>query len=325
MPEEKEKLTSGQIMQKFINSNTGQGIISGLNGLGSMTSAIASGDSANIATAGVDTVADIASNFGPYGKIVGTGLKTINTLVNTFAKPVTVKENTAVTDSGAFGGVKAKKFSGGWGSMFNRGKQRKARDAYYGQARAAQEILNTSSTSLDAANQSSGMVDARTRMNLYGNANRNSDQVTIGEKGMSLRSVIKRKEVVLPDTIKKIIQIDDKSKIVKHQSGGVLGKNVIVSGTFHSRNHKLKDLNAFKDVKMTDKGVPVIALKEGGSIEQLAEVEKNEIILTKELTQKLESLAKENSKESQLEAGKLLAYEIIKNTIDSSDKVLKNS
>lgn len=324
MAEEKDKTTKGQAMQNFLNSNIGQGLMSGINGLGSMSSAIASGDSANVVTAGVDAVADIASNFGPYGQAIGAGLKGVNTLVNTFAKPVTVKENTAVTDSGAFGGVKVKKFSGGWGSMFNRGKQRRARDTYYGQARAAQEMLNTSSTALDAANQSSGMIDARTRMNFYGNANRNSDQVTIGEKGMSLSTIVKHKEVVLPDNLKKIIKIDN-TKVIKHQSGGVLGKNVIVSGSFHSRRHSLKDLEAFKDTKMTDKGVPVIALKDGGSIEQLAEVEKNEIILTKDLTTKLESLAKENTKESQLEAGKLLAYEIVKNTIDSSDKVLKNA
>ena len=324
MAEEKVKITNGQAMQNFLNSNTGQGIMSGINGLGSMTSAIASGNSANIATAGVDAAADIVSNFGPYGKAIGAGLKGVNTLVNTFAKPVTVKENKAVTDSGAFGGVKAKTFSGGWGSMFNRGKQRKARDTYYGQARAAQETLDTSSIALDAANQSSGMIDARSRMNFYGNANRNSDQVTIGEKGMSLSTIVKHKEVVLPDNLKKIIKIDN-TKVIKHQSGGVLGKNVIVSGSFHSRKHSLKDLEAFKDTKMTEKGVPVIALKDGGSIEQLAEVEKNEIILTKDLTTKLESLAKENTKESQLEAGKLLSYEIVKNTIDSSDKVLKNS
>lgn len=324
MAEEKVKITNGQAMQNFINSNTGQGIMSGINGLGSMTSAIASGNSANIATAGVDTAANIVSNFGPYGQAIGTGLKVVNTLVNTFAKPVTVKENKAVTDSGAFGGVKAKTFSGGWGSMFNRGKQRKARDTYYGQARAAQETLDTSSTALDAANQSSGMIDARSRMNFYGNANRNSDQVTIGEKGMSLSTIVKHKEVILPNNLKKIIKIDN-TKVVKHQSGGVLGKNVIVSGSFHSRKHSLKDLEAFKDTKMTEKGVPVIALKDGGSIEQLAEVEKNEIILTKDLTTKLESLAKENTKDSQLEAGKLLSYEIVKNTIDSSDKVLKNS
>ena len=324
MAEEKVKITNGQAMQNFLNSNTGQGIMSGISGLGSMTSAIASGNSANMVTAGVDTVANIASAFGPAGQVVGTGLKVVNTLVNTFAKPVTVKENKAVTDSGAFGGVKAKTFSGGWGSMFNRSKQRSARDTYYGQARAAQETLNTSSTSLDAANQSSGMIDARSRMNFYGNANRNSDQVTIGEKGMSLSTIVKHKEVVLPYNLKKIIKIDN-TKVVKHQSGGVLGKNVIVSGSFHSRKHSLKDLEAFKDTKMTEKGVPVIALKDGGSIEQLAEVEKNEIILTKDLTTKLESLAKENTKESQLEAGKLLSYEIVKNTIDSSDKVLKNS
>ena len=73
MAEEKVKITNGQAMQNFLNSNMGQGIMSGINGLGSMTSAIASGDSANVATAGVDTAANIASNFGFAGQVVGTG------------------------------------------------------------------------------------------------------------------------------------------------------------------------------------------------------------------------------------------------------------
>ena len=73
MAEEKDKITKGQAMQNFLNSNMGQGIMSGINGLGSMSSAIASGDSANVATAGVDTAANIASNFGFAGQVVGTG------------------------------------------------------------------------------------------------------------------------------------------------------------------------------------------------------------------------------------------------------------
>lgn len=64
MAEEKVKITNGPTILNFLNSNIGQGIMSGINGLGSMSSAIASGDSANIATAGVDTAANISYNFG---------------------------------------------------------------------------------------------------------------------------------------------------------------------------------------------------------------------------------------------------------------------
>ena len=41
-------------------------------------------------------------------------------------------------------------------------------------------------------------------------------------------------------------------------------------------------------------------------------------VLVKELTDKLEELRKINTKESQLQAGKLLATELIKNTINYS-------
>ena len=63
---------------------------------------------------------------------------------------------------------------------------------------------------------------------------------------------------------------------------------------------------------ITKKGIPVVDTKG----EQQAEIEKNEIIFRKEVTIKIEELAKDGSDEAALECGKLLATEILENTDD---------
>ena len=77
---------------------------------------------------------------------------------------------------------------------------------------------------------------------------------------------------------------------------------------------------------ITKKGIPVISEKDG-KIEQQAEIERNEVILRLEVTQKLEELEKkfyseESTQEEKdkcaLEAGKLLVYELLENTIDNT-------
>ena len=72
---------------------------------------------------------------------------------------------------------------------------------------------------------------------------------------------------------------------------------------------------------MTKKGIPVVSPKEDGTLEQIAEVECGEIILRKEVTDKLEELRKDGSDEAAIEAGKLLTLEIIENTPIKNDKV----
>jgi hypothetical protein len=66
------------------------------------------------------------------------------------------------------------------------------------------------------------------------------------------------------------------------------------------------------DEHITKKGIPVVDIN--GT--QQAEIECNEIIFRKEVTNKLEELAKDGSDEAAIEAGKLLAQEIIENTDD---------
>jgi len=109
----------------------------------------------------------------------------------------------------------------------------------------------------------------------------------------------------------------------KHEEGGSI--NVIVDGALHARKHELKDLQDFIDAEITLKGVPVVTKSEGGEIKQHAEVEVDELILRLEVTKKLEALMKEGTEKAEIEAGKLLAKEIVKNTKDSKSKILKTA
>ena len=105
------------------------------------------------------------------------------------------------------------------------------------------------------------------------------------------------------------------SDIEMFQKGGTI--NVIPEGALHARKNNMEMDN------ITKKGIPVVD-KEG---EQQAEIERNEVILRLEVTQKLEELSKiynseESSKEQKeqaaLEAGKLLSDEILYNTQDNT-------
>lgn len=95
-------------------------------------------------------------------------------------------------------------------------------------------------------------------------------------------------------------------------------KNVIPEGALHAHKHHMENAE-----DLTKKGIPVVDNKG----EQQAEVEKNEIIFSLEVTKQLENLykryqgytntQKEKEKdELAIEAGKLLVYEILHNTID---------
>lgn len=64
-------------------------------------------------------------------------------------------------------------------------------------------------------------------------------------------------------------------------------------------------------------------MSEGGDIDQQQEVERDELILHFDLTKKMEELAKDGSDEQMIEAGKLLAKEILRNTKDNKNKLLK--
>lgn len=114
----------------------------------------------------------------------------------------------------------------------------------------------------------------------------------------------------------------------KFQNGGSI--NVIPEGALHARKHNLEELNPELEGNITKKGIPVISQNEGGEITQQAEIERSEIIFRIEATQAIEELRKKyHSAESEaekdqiaIEAGKLVAHEIMENTIDNTGELL---
>ena len=147
-------------------------------------------------------------------------------------------------------------------------------------------------------------------------AGQNYAQSAIGKNGMKLVSV---------DEIRRILELRKQDEIQAFQNGGVIGidVNVIPEGKYHAHKNHLGEINEeYED--LTKKGIPVVVHSEGGELEQVAEIEKMELIFRLEVTEKLEELFKDGSDEAMIEAGKLVAVEIMENTQDNSGEVLKD-
>ena len=142
----------------------------------------------------------------------------------------------------------------------------------------------------------------------------NYAQSAVGKHGMKLASV---------DEIRRILELRKQEEIQAFQNGGVIGidVNVIPEGKYHAHRNHLGEINEeYED--LTKKGIPVVVHSEGGELEQVAEIEKMELIFRLEVTEKLEELFKDGSDEAMIEAGKLVAVEIMENTQDNSGEVL---
>lgn len=109
--------------------------------------------------------------------------------------------------------------------------------------------------------------------------------------------------------------------VIKEKPEEEEAKNVIPEGALHANKHHMDNADS-----LTQKGIPVVDDKG----EQLAEIEKDEIILHLKLTNKLEELQEKYEKASKteqdklaIEAGKLLVEEILHNTIDNTNLIDK--
>lgn len=138
-------------------------------------------------------------------------------------------------------------------------------------------------------------------------------QLLLSKKGMKFPELDVARNIINSWTVKSIEEPQ------KFQLGGKM--NLIPEGALHARKHNLEKVNPELEGQITSKGIPVVAQGEGGVIQQ-AEIEKEEVIFRKEFTDKLESLYKQYQEDSSddvaIEAGKLICYELLKNTDDRS-------
>lgn len=157
-----------------------------------------------------------------------------------------------------------------------------------------------------------GLDLAQQAMNRY--AGTNYMYNALGKNGMKLMSSLQAKQIILSR------ELLNNSSVPKFEEGGTI--NIIPEGARHSRLNHLEDVDESLE-DMTKKGIPVVQPKENGELEQIAEIECGEIILRKEVTDRLEELRKDGSDQAAIEAGKLLAKEIITNTEDKTEKLLE--
>ena len=196
--------------------------------------------------------------------------------------------------------VSAQRNAGGFAKLFG---GRKSLDAQTAKLKAMQAktsgILQGAKQQFGALGNASQTLGMKNELDF---ANPNQSQIRVGKAGLNTEFL---------------------KEFRKFKAGGAIEspQNVIVDGKLH------KELNHMEDITESDitrKGVPVLAMSEGGELgDQTAELERDEIIFHLQLTKKLEELAKENTDESMIEAGKILAKEILKNTKDSKSKLLK--
>jgi hypothetical protein len=148
---------------------------------------------------------------------------------------------------------------------------------------------------------------AQQNLNRY--AGTNYMDMRMGKQGMKFDTL---------DEIRVILANRKQIKEVeKFANGGLLeGENLMPTGQLHARLHHMEDHNPELAANLTKKGIPVVALNEGGELEQVAEIEHSEIIFSGNLTEKLEELRKDGSEEAMIEAGKILVEEILFNTKD---------
>lgn len=138
-------------------------------------------------------------------------------------------------------------------------------------------------------------------------------QLLLSKKGMKFPELDVARNIINSWTVKSTEEPQ------KFQLGGKM--NLIPEGALHARKHNLEKVNPELEGQITSKGIPVVAQGEGGVIQQ-AEIEKEEVIFRKEFTNKLEGLYKQYQEDSSddvaIEAGKLICYELLKNTDDRS-------
>lgn len=126
------------------------------------------------------------------------------------------------------------------------------------------------------------------------------------------------------DAARSILSLQSTKKIKEFKEGGVIEKeNFIPKGRLHKELHHIKENNPELEGKITNKGIPVVTMSEGGEVnEAVAEVEREELILSKSNTSTIEDYYKQyqdtNDENILVEAGKWLVDQLLKNTNDQT-------
>lgn len=178
-------------------------------------------------------------------------------------------------------------------------------------------LLNAQKTNTLRKNSDYQYNLAQQNLNRY--AGNNYSLTAIGRDGMKLISKEDVKQLIASrkQTIEDVALFKDGGKM-----------NILPEGKLHAHNHHLEDVDERLE-DLTKKGIPIVTVSENGELSQVAEVEKEELILHLELTEQVEALweqfknaeTPEEKNRIAFECGDLLCKEIITNTEDNTNLI----
>lgn len=298
------------------------------------------------ADAAYDGIANAVSSFGPWGAAIGgimkigglatdglnkLGFKTdqlttadkildskflkltpvgmSNTAFAKKSKTFVEDKDTSAAVQGSYTGYlsnmqKVRDKSGKYGALSSAARKRQNRrvNDFTAKQDLLTEAVDESSMAKQNAQLNAQDATMESQMKKLGGFN----PVAVGKEGMKLQQ----------DWARNLLA--KKGQIKAFKEGGKLEQSLIPGGALHAHKHSLKSHDGALADAVTDKGVPVVTFEEGGEIEQHAEIERGEIIFRKEITEQLEKLWKDGSDKAMIEAGKLIAEEVVNNTKDKS-------
>lgn len=358
---QKKDTSSGGKFSNFMKSGKMQGIVSGISTLSNLISTGTSDPNDPLADQQMtvkNAISDEAIKSGnPIAMAIGAGTKLIDAIGAKTGLNLDNIDKEAGKDAGVSGGLNnaigyipgASMLAGLMSGETNEAdaitdEVKDISGAYgdsYGELESAQKLSgkrifgrkkrNKINSFIDEANETNQkMYDISTtntyrKQSDYGNdlmqqnlnryAGSNWMNNAIGEHGMKLMSVEQAKYIL---SMRKA----EKESLQTFEDGGKI--NIIPEGARHSRLNHLDDVNDdFEDV--TKKGIPVVTPTEDGDLEQVAEIERTELVINLDLTNEVEELRrkwKETKDEKYLiEAGKLLAEDVVTNTFDPGNQV----
>lgn len=257
-------------------------------------------------------VSDGLSMLGPIGMAAGAALNLINGIggkrINKLVDNTSDISN-EYSGSKKFISNSIDKYSNKKAGLFDFGFHRKGQNAITRARRMQNTTLDITDAGKKRLNNQIGQSLASKNFNTY---NGLDNMYSLAKNGMKFPELDEARVI--------ISRWSTNSKDPKKfQLGGKM--NLIPEGALHARKHNLEKVNPELEGQITSKGIPVIAQGEGGVIQQ-AEIEKEEVIFRKEFTDELERLYKQYQDDSSddiaIEAGKLICYELLKNTDDRS-------
>lgn len=266
-------------------------------------------------SAATHTISSGLSLLGPWGMAAGAALELINGIGGTRVKKLV--DNTDKI-SNEFSGTKndisksIEKYSGKKAGLFDFGFGASGNKAITEAERKQNLTLDiTEEGKKRLNNDMSDVYNTQNMLKYWGGM---SNYSLAGKHGIKFPELDEARKLISSWSTK-----STKEELQKFQLGGKM--NLIPEGALHARKHQLEEIDSSLEGQITKKGIPVVTKSNGGVV-QMAEIEKEEWTLRKDFTDQLESLyhlyQKDNSSEAAIKAGKLICYELLKNTDDRS-------